>query len=156
MFPLESDMMEEMQMGRHNGISREVFFYLVFGVLTTLVNIVSFAILSRAIGIGTVFSNVIAWFLSVLFAYVTNRRWVFQSKSDDVLKEAAAFFSGRLGTGVLDTLVMFVTVDLLCWNDLVMKVISNVIVIILNYIISKLFVFKSGKPAGDDKETAEE
>lgn len=140
-------------MERNKIISREVFFYLVFGVLTTLVNIVSFAILTRLLSAGTVLSNVIAWFLSVLFAYVTNRRWVFQSERGDVLREAAAFFSGRLGTGVLDTLVMFVTVDLLGWNDLLMKIISNVIVIILNYIISKLFVFKSGKDGSSEKRS---
>lgn len=132
-------------MERNKIISREVFFYLVFGVLTTLVNIVSFAILTRLLSAGTVLSNVIAWFLSVLFAYVTNRRWVFQSKDGNVIKEATAFFSGRIGTGVLDTVVMFITVDLLGWNDMVMKVISNVIVVILNYIISKFFVFKGGK-----------
>lgn len=140
-------------MDRNKVVSREVFFYLVFGVLTTLVNIVSFAILTRLLSAGTVLSNVIAWFLSVLFAYVTNRRWVFQSERGDVLREAAAFFSGRLGTGVLDTLVMFVTVDLLGWNDLLMKIISNVIVIILNYIISKLFVFKSGKDGSSEKRS---
>ena len=131
-------------MERNKIISREVFFYLVFGVLTTLVNIVSFAILTRLLSAGTVLSNVIAWFLSVLFAYVTNRRWVFQSKDGNVFREAAAFFSGRIGTGVLDTVVMFITVDLLGWNDMVMKVISNVIVVILNYVISKFFVFKDG------------
>lgn len=132
-------------MDRNKVVSREVFFYLVFGVLTTLVNIVSFAMLTRLLSAGTVLSNVIAWFLSVLFAYVTNRRWVFQSKDGNVFREAAAFFSGRIGTGVLDTVVMFITVDLLGWNDMVMKVISNVIVVILNYIISKFFVFKGGK-----------
>ena len=132
-------------MDRNKVVSREVFFYLVFGVLTTLVNIVSFAILTRLLSAGTVLSNVIAWFLSVLFAYVTNRIWVFQSKDGNVFREAAAFFSGRIGTGVLDTVVMFITVDLLGWNDMVMKVISNIIVVILNYIISKFFVFKGGK-----------
>lgn len=132
-------------MDRNKVVSREVFFYLVFGVLTTLVNIVSFAILTRLLSAGTVLSNVIAWFLSVLFAYVTNRRWVFQSKDGNVIREAAAFFSGRIGTGVLDTVVMFITVDLLGWNDMVMKIISNIIVVILNYIISKFFVFKNGK-----------
>ena len=59
-----------------------------------------------------------------------------------MLKEAATFFTGRVGTGVLDTAMMFATVDLLGWNDLVMKVAVNVIVVILNYVISKLFVFK--------------
>lgn len=129
-------------MGRHKDISREVLAYLVFGVLTTLVNIVVFAILTRALSVGTVVSNIIAWFLSVLFAYVTNRRWVFGTRGDSVLKEAATFFTGRIGTGVLDTAMMFVTVDLLGWNDLVMKVAVNVIVIMLNYVISKFLVFR--------------
>ena len=129
-------------MGRHEDISREVLAYLVFGVLTTLVNIVAFAILSRALSVGTVASNIIAWFLSVLFAYVTNRRWVFGTRVDSVLKEAATFFTGRVGTGVLDTAMMFATVDLFGWNDIVMKVIVNVIVIILNYVISKFLVFR--------------
>ena len=129
-------------MGRHKDISREVLAYLVFGVLTTLVNIVVFAILTRALSVGTVVSNIIAWFLSVLFAYVTNRRWVFGTRGDSVLKEAATFFTGRIGTGVLDTAMMFVTVDLFGWNDIVMKVFVNVIVIILNYVISKFLVFR--------------
>ena len=111
-----------------------------------------FAILSRMFGIGTVVSNVIAWFLSVLFAYVTNRRWVFLSTGGNVFREMLVFFSGRLCTGVLDTLVMFITVDLLGWNDLMMKILSNIIVIILNYIISKFFVFKGE----DGKVVAEE
>lgn len=145
-------MVKRDRMDRHSIISREVFFYLVFGVLTTVVNIISFAILSRMFGIGTVVSNVIAWFLSVLFAYVTNRRWVFLSTGGNVFREMLVFFSGRLCTGVLDTLVMFITVDLLGWNDLMMKIISNIIVIILNYIISKFFVFKGE----DGKAVAEE
>ena len=145
-------MVKRDRMDRHSIISREVFFYLVFGVLTTVVNIISFAILSRMFGIGTVVSNVIAWFLSVLFAYVTNRRWVFLSTGGNVFREMLVFFSGRLCTGVLDTLVMFITVDFLGWNDLMMKIISNIIVIILNYIISKFFVFKGE----DGKVVAEE
>ena len=145
-------MVKRDRMDRHSIISREVFFYLVFGVLTTVVNIISFAILSRMFGIGTVVSNVIAWFLSVLFAYVTNRRWVFLSTGGNVFREMLVFFSGRLCTGVLDTLVMFITVDLLGWNDLMMKILSNIIVIILNYIISKFFVFKGE----DGKAVAEE
>lgn len=145
-------MVKRDRMDRHSIISREVFFYLVFGVLTTVVNIISFAILSRMFGIGTVVSNVIAWFLSVLFAYVTNRRWVFLSTGGNVFREMLVFFSGRLCTGVLDTLVMFITVDLLGWNDLMMKILSNIIVIILNYIISKFFVFKGE----DGKVVAEE
>lgn len=135
-------MNERLKMAKHGDISREVFFYLVFGVLTTVVNIVAFAILSRVLSVGTVASNIIAWFLSVLFAYVTNRKWVFDTRGNSVLREATTFFTGRIGTGVLDTAMMFATVDLLGWNDLVMKVAVNVIVVILNYVISKFLVFR--------------
>ena len=129
-------------MGRHKDISREVLAYLVFGVLTTVVNIVAFAILSRVLSVGTVASNIIAWFLSVLFSYVTNPKMVFDTRGNSVLREATTFFTGRIGTGVLDTAMMFVTVDLFGWNDIVMKVFVNVIVIILNYVISKFLVFR--------------
>lgn len=125
-----------------NNFSREVFFYLVFGALTTLVNFLVFMFLSYSLALGTVPANVIAWFLSVLFAYLTNRKWVFKSKGDNVFKEAVAFFSGRILTGVLDTAVMFVSVDIMGWNNLLMKIVSNIIVIVLNYLISKFLVFR--------------
>ena len=125
-----------------NNFSNEVIFYLVFGVLTTLVNIVVFMFLSNLLELGTVPANVISWFLSVLFAYFTNRKWVFKSKGDNVFKEGVAFFSGRIFTGVLDTAVMFVSVDIMGWNNLLMKIVSNIVVIVLNYLISKFLVFR--------------
>ena len=90
-------------------------------------------------------STAVAWVLSVLFAYVTNRRWVFHSEAKGakaIGKEFAAFLGARLGTGLLDMLIMYLCVDLLGWNDMVMKLASNVIVVILNYILSKFFIFK--------------
>ena len=78
-------------------------------------------------------------------AYVTNRRWVFHSEAKGakaIGKELAAFLGARLGTGLLDMLIMYLCVDLLGWNDMVMKLASNVIVVILNYILSKFFIFK--------------
>ena len=125
-----------------NNFSNEVIFYLVFGVLTTLVNIVVFMFLSNLLELGTVPANVISWFLSVLFAYFTNRKWVFKSKGDNGFKEGVAFFSGRIFTGVLDTAVMFVSVDIMGWNNLLMKIVSNIVVIVLNYLISKFLVFR--------------
>lgn len=119
--------------------------YVIFGMLTTAVNYVSYWLFAHPLGCGTVFSTAVAWVLSVLFAYVTNRRWVFHSEAKgakEIGREFAAFFGARVGTGLLDMLLMYLCVDLLGWNDMVMKLASNVIVVILNYILSKFFIFK--------------
>ena len=90
-------------------------------------------------------STVIAWVLAVLFAYVTNRKWVFHSKAvtrQEIVREGISFYLCRLGTGVLDWLGMYVMVDVLHWNDLIVKIAVNIIVIILNYVASKLIVFR--------------
>lgn len=133
--------MDSMQQERF----KEIILYLIFGVLTTAVNIVVYFICSRFLHLEVLSSNIIAWLLSVLFAYFTNRKFVFKSKAEEIstiLKECINFFLGRLGTGILDTVIMFVSVDLLAFNDVVMKVLSNIIVIVLNYLISKLLVFR--------------
>ena len=124
---------------------KEIVAYLVFGVLTTLVNIVVYWVAAHPLGIKTVPSSVIAWIAAVLFAYVTNRIWVFHSETtgrSGIIKEMFYFFSARLATGVIDWVFMYVTVDLLSFNDVYMKVIANVIVVILNYVASKLLIFK--------------
>lgn len=119
--------------------------YVIFGVLATIVNYVSYWLFAHPLGCGTVLSTAAAWILSVLFAYVTNRRWVFHSTvrgAKEIGKEFAAFLAARISTGLLDMLVMYVFVDVLGWNDMIMKLASNVIVVILNYIFSKFFIFK--------------
>ena len=119
--------------------------YVIFGVLTTLVNYVSYWLFAHPLGCGTVFSTAAAWILSVLFAYVTNRRWVFHSEARGakaIGQEFAAFVAARLGTGMLDMLFMYVFVDVVGWNDMVIKLASNVVVVILNYILSKFVIFK--------------
>lgn len=124
---------------------REMILYLFFGGCTTLVNIISYYICSK-IGIGTAPGTVIAWVLSVLFAYITNRKYVFESKAfgfAPILKETAGFFLCRLATGLLDLAIMVVFVDFLHFNDMLIKILSNIIVIVLNYIASKLMIFKS-------------
>lgn len=87
-------------------------------------------------------SNIIAWFFSVLFAYITNRIWVFESKSPEILKEMSLFFGGRIFSGVVDTVLMYLFIDVLVIGDFISKIVVQVIVIILNYIFSKLIVFK--------------
>ncbi len=119
-----------------------------FGVCTTLVNIVVYWLLAHVTKVGVMPSTIIAWVIAVLFAYITNRKWVFHSKVDEIrdsIKEMAAFFGCRFATGVLDWLCMFVFVTKLGWNDISIKVISNVMVIILNYVASKFLIFKKEK-----------
>lgn len=126
---------------------RSFILYVFFGGCTTLVNIITYALCARGLAFGTVASNIIAWILSVAFAYLTNRKMVFESKARSVqavVREMISFISCRLLTGGFDLLIMYVFVDIIGINDLIMKVISNIIVIVLNYIASKLFIFKSG------------
>lgn len=119
--------------------------YLIFGVLTTVINIVVYSIGLYVLHIPNLISNVIAWILSVTVAYLTNRKYVFDSKANNlktIFIEVISFFASRLVTLGVDEAIMFVTVDKLLWNGLVMKIISNIIVIILNYVLSKLVVFR--------------
>lgn len=126
---------------------KEIILYLVFGVLTTVVSLVSYYLLTITIlnpesAFELQLANVISWILSVAFAYVTNRKFVFESKSDNIIKEATSFVGGRIFTLLLDMAIMFVFVTLLHFNDKVLKLLSQVIVIFVNYVISKLFVFR--------------
>ncbi len=123
-------------------IDRELILYVVFGAFTFFVNIISYFIFESVLGINYLISNVMAWFLSVLFAYITNRKWVFESKSPNILKECGLFFGGRIFSGVVDTVLMFLFIDVLVIGDVISKIVVQVIVIILNYIFSKLIVFK--------------
>lgn len=129
-------------------LGREVFMYLLFGGLTTLINIVVFY-LCTLINFSTAISTTIAFIASVIFAYVTNRKWVFESKASkpaEIFSEMWKFFSVRIFTYFADLGLMILTVDVLKFNKLVCKIAVNVLVIVLNYIASKLIVFKkSGK-----------
>lgn len=124
--------------------NKHVILYIVFGALTTAVNIVSYWLMSRFLHLSVEISTAAAWVLSVLFAYVTNRTWVFESRAkgtEAIVKEIVSFFLSRLSTGVLDWLIMFVFVTKLSLPDMPVKLASNVIVIVLNYILSRFLVF---------------
>lgn len=119
--------------------------YVIFGVFTTVVNIVTYNVCYYNLELSNTLSNILAWILAVTFAYLTNKVWVFESKSWawDVLKrEVPAFISCRLATGVLDIVIMYIAVDVMGGHAMIMKIISNVLVIILNYVFSKLVIFK--------------
>ena len=127
---------------------KEMILYVFFGGCTTLVNLAAYAACYYICSLSNVTSTVIAWVLGVVFAYVTNKLWVFESKSwawPVLSRELASFVGCRAATGVLDLAVMYLCVDLLHWNAMLMKVLSNVIVIILNYVGSKLLVFANKK-----------
>ena len=121
---------------------KEVIMYLIFGVLTTVVNIVVYYVMADMLQVHYMISNIVAWFLSVLFAYITNRKYVFESMSNEIIKEMTSFFGARLATGAMDMVLMWLFVGLHILPDFVAKVITNVIVIVANYILSKLVVFK--------------
>lgn len=119
--------------------------YGIFGVLTTIVNLVVYNLCYYKAGINNTISNIIAWILAVAFAYITNKLWVFDSKSwkmSVLRREVTAFVSCRLATGIMDLVIMYICVDILGWHAMLMKLASNVLVIILNYIFSKLIIFK--------------
>ena len=123
----------------------DILLYLFFGVLTTLVNFLVYFPLYNWIHLSGTLSNVIAWAVSVAFAYLTNKPFVFKShewSAKTVIPELSKFVGCRVGSGALETLVIFVTVDLLAWNGNIMKVLVSVAVVILNYVASKWFVFK--------------
>lgn len=125
------------------GKYREQMLYLFFGGVTTLVNIAAYALLARA-GMSTGAANAVAWVLAVLVAYATNRVWVFRSGSRGAaaVKEFLSFIACRVGTGVMDEVIMIVGVDRLHLWGLGVKVFSNVLVIVMNYVFSKLFIFR--------------
>lgn len=127
---------------------KEVILYLVFGGLTTLINIAGYMLLTRLFGLDTMIANGIALAVSILFAYVTNKIFVFESKTETfgaAFREFVSFIACRIATAVLDMLIMYITVDVLGWYDIVMKILANIIVIVLNFVFSKLIIFTSKK-----------
>ena len=127
-------------------INKETILYLVFGILTTAINIAVCGLLSDILKWDIYLSNTIAWILSVIFAFVTNKIFVFNSKSTDkkvLLKETVFFLIARLISLGFDMLVVWLMADPWGINVWIVKIISNIIVIIMNYIFSKLFIFNN-------------
>ena len=123
---------------------KEVIYYLIFGGLTTLVNfIVYFTV--KWVGVEEWISNAISWIIAVVFAYITNKIFVFESKTTEkkeILKEFTSFFMCRAFSGILDIGLFWLLVEKFKFNDVIVKIILQIIVILLNYIFSKLWVFK--------------
>lgn len=123
----------------------DVLAYLFFGGLTTVVNYLIYLPCYNWLQISAAVSNIIAWAVAVVFAFVTNKPFVFKShdwSAGTVWPEFLKFVGCRVGSGVLETVIIFVTVDCLSWNGNWMKLATSVLVVILNYFGSKLLVFK--------------
>ena len=133
---------------------KEVINYLIFGVLTTIVSLVTkylllFTILDASDALELQMAIIISWIIACLFAYITNRIFVFESKSKEVVKEIMKFFTSRLATLGLEMLIMFIFVTALGLNSdiwvIIWTLVSQVLVIVGNYILSKLVVFRNRK-----------
>lgn len=133
---------------------KEIINYLIFGVLTTIVSLATkylllFTILDASNALQLQIAVVTSWITACLFAYVTNRIWVFESKSKEILKEMAKFFAARLATLGMEMLIMFIFVTALGLNSdmwvVVWTLVSQVVIIVGNYVLSKLIVFKDKK-----------
>ncbi len=130
------------------GKYRDILSYLFFGVLTTAVNYVVYLPCYNLLGLSAAVSNGVAWVFAVAFAYLTNKPFVFGSHDwsmATVLPELTKFIGCRIGSGAAETVALLVTVDILGWNGNVWKLLTSVLVVVLNYVGSKLLVF-SRKP----------
>lgn len=124
---------------------KSVILYVFFGGCTTLINIVTYWLCYNKLGIKNVPSTIIAWVAAVLFAFVTNKLFVFESRGRSksrTLYELVSFFGCRMLTGALDVGIMAFAVDYMHWNGLLWKILSNVLVLVSNYFASKFIIFK--------------
>jgi putative flippase GtrA len=123
-----------------------VFAYLFWGVVSTIVNIVSFAIAYNNLGLSWPISNFISWVFAVAVAFITNKLWVFHSTTSGIiglLWELSKFVFARVLSLGLDMLCMYIIIDLLNGNNLIAKFITQIIVVVVNYVFSKLLIFTS-------------
>lgn len=130
---------------------REIIIYLISGGLTTVINWAVYWVCYQVMGIPNVAAQIISWIAAVIVAYVTNKLWVFESRSWSskvVVSEAAKFLGARVGTGILETVCMWIGVDVLGFSGnkaMLVKIVVSVAVVILNYVFSKLLIFKGEK-----------
>ncbi|AXG38644.1 GtrA family protein [Enterococcus gilvus] len=132
----------------------ELFIYLFFGGLTTIVNIVTFTLSYQVFDFSWPISNTISWIFSVLFAFITNKVWVFQSKTESfkgLAWEFSKFIFARIISFGMDMACMYLFIDMLHTGNLVAKIITQVVVVIANYIFSKVFIFKKVEIIEDEE-----
>ena len=122
---------------------RDVILYLIFGVCTTVVNLAVFWVLTSPLKVNELIANIIAWILAVLFAFLTTRDLVFHAgKSGSVISQMIKFYLGRAITLALEEAMLLVFITLLHFNSMAVKTTAQVLVIVLNFVISKLIIFR--------------
>ena len=126
---------------------KEVLMYLFFGGIAFFLNIALFAVFTEGLGLGELLANAVAWVLCVLFQFFTNRTWVFDGRVKtwrEFWAQMAGFFGGRVFTLVVEEIILAVFITWLSLNSMAVKLAAQVIVIVLNYVVSKLWVFRDG------------
>lgn len=128
--------------------NKEILLYLFFGGLAFIVSVSSYAYFNLILDMNELIANIFSWILAVIFAFVTNKIWVFCSKNNsfsEFLREMFSFFAGRLATLGVEEVILLIFITWLSFNSMAVKVVAQIVVILLNYVISKLFVFKKAK-----------
>lgn len=125
-------------------INKEVVKYIFFGVLTTLINYVVYFQGISLIKINYLLANIIAWIVSVVFAYITNKYYVFEKKDNTIyilIKEIFLFFSARIISVIIETSILFIGIEIINVQSYIVKIIASVFVVVINYFFSKYFIF---------------
>lgn len=128
----------------------ELINYLIIGILTTIVSLATYYLLTLTVldannKVYLQIANIISWLASVTFAYFTNRKYVFKVKNKSNIKECLNFYISRISTLLIDMIIMYIFVSILKFDNKIVKLVAQVVIIILNYILSKFIVFKSSK-----------
>lgn len=124
---------------------KEMLLYLFFGGLTFVISVITYAFFNVSLGMNELVANIFSWILAVLFAFFTNRIWVFDGKTNgakEFFVQMMNFFGGRVATLVVEEVILFVFITKLGFGSMVVKIAAQIIVIVLNYVISKLWVFR--------------
>lgn len=124
---------------------REMLLYLFFGGLSFVVSIATYALFNIELRFNELIANIFSWIITVMFAFLTNRVWVFQTPTKgktEFVKQMLAFYSGRVVTLIIEEVILLIFITLLGFNSMFVKIVAQIVVILLNYIISKLFIFK--------------
>lgn len=134
---------------------KQVLLYLFFGVLTTAISVAVFSLLNVVLQVNEHIANLTSWIFAVLFAFLTNRTMVFDAETKspgDFLVQMVKFYAGRIATLLVEELIIFVFITKMRFDSFTVKMVAQVIIIILNYVISKLFVFKNKTDNGEKNE----
>lgn len=124
---------------------KETILYLFFGGLSTVINILVYYITTRFFSFNIILANIFAWIIAVIFAFITNKFFVFESKDKEfsyVLREVSSFIGYRVLSLIVEMVMMNYMINILLINDFIVKIFTNIIIIILNYLFSKIFIFK--------------